>query len=144
VFDPMLVVGASGPAYRANNAAAFFNCWDFVCWAVFYPPVSKRILKPYQRDRITSFLPPEEDAKGSVSAFAIEIAVGSAVSGAKGFVMASESTGATSPSGIPIHMSRGLRTGFKGVLLALGCIWRSVAFSADAQRPKDRAGMFLS
>jgi len=33
--------------------------------------------------------------------------------------------------------------GFKGVLSGLGCIWRSVAFSQNAQRAKDGRGMFL-
>src|SRR6266850_1680409 len=54
--------------------------------AVFYPPVSRHLLKPYQRDRITSFLHPEEDAKGSgYQLLQSKIAVGSGGFWGKGF-----------------------------------------------------------
>src|SRR5712672_4273259 len=65
VLVPLLVVGAFLAGLQWQHAAAFSLAGILLVGAVFYPPVSRRILKPYQRERITSFLHPEEDAKGS-------------------------------------------------------------------------------
>src|SRR5271168_2419557 len=64
VLLPMLVVGAFLAGLQWQHAAVFTLAGILLVGAVFYPPVSKHILKPYQRERITSFLHPEEDAKG--------------------------------------------------------------------------------
>src|SRR5215470_5057998 len=65
VLVPMLVVGAFLAGLQWQHAAIFTLAGILLIAAVFYPPVSRRLLKPYQRERITSFLHPEEDAKGS-------------------------------------------------------------------------------
>src|SRR3979411_1049373 len=61
VLMPMLVVGAFLAGLQWQHAAVFSLAGILLVGAVFYPPVSKRILKPYQRERITSFLPPQAD-----------------------------------------------------------------------------------
>src|SRR5580700_829184 len=65
VLMPLLVVGAFLAGLQWQHAAVFSLAGFLLVGAVFYPPVSRHILKPYQRERITSFLHPEEDAKGS-------------------------------------------------------------------------------
>jgi rod shape determining protein RodA len=65
VLMPMLAVGAFLAGLKWQHAAVFALAGVLLVGAVFYPPVSRRILKPYQRERITSFLHPEDDAKGS-------------------------------------------------------------------------------
>src|SRR5262250_3453690 len=60
VLMPMLIVGAFLAGLKWQHAAVFSLAGIFLIGAVFYPPVSRRILKPYQRERITSFLHPEE------------------------------------------------------------------------------------
>src|ERR1700682_6287336 len=65
VLMPMLVVGAFLAGLQWQHAAGFSVVGVMLVGAVFYPPISRRILKPYQRERITSFLHPEEDAKGA-------------------------------------------------------------------------------
>src|ERR1700704_790831 len=78
VLIPMLVVGAFLAGLQWQHAAVFSLAGILLVGAVFYPPVSKRILKPYQRDRITLFLHPAGDAKGSgYQLLQSKIAVGS-------------------------------------------------------------------
>jgi len=67
VLVPLVVVGAFLAGLQWQHAAVFSLAGILLVGAVFYPPVSRRILKPYQRERITSFLHPEEDAKGALS-----------------------------------------------------------------------------
>jgi len=115
--------------------------------SVFYPPVSRHILKPYQRERITSFLHPEEDAKGSgYQLLQSEIAVGSGGFWGKGFGKGSQNQ----LGYIPVRYSDFIMSawaeeqGFKGVLLALGLYMALLLrLVQNAQRAKDRAGMFL-
>src|SRR5256885_14948581 len=78
VLVPLLVVGAFLGGLQWQHAAVFSLAGALLIGSVFYPPVSRHILKPYQRERITSFLHPEEDAKGSgYQLLQSEIAVGS-------------------------------------------------------------------
>ena len=95
VLVPMLVVGAFLAGLQWQHAAVFCLAGVLLVGAVFYPPVSRRLLKPYQRDRITSFLHPEDDAKGSgYQLLQSKIAVGSGGFWGKGFRQwQSESTG---------------------------------------------------
>src|SRR5260370_19414419 len=65
VLIPMLVVGAFLAGLQWQHAAVFSLAGILLVGAVFYPPVIRRILKPYQRERITSFLHPAEDAQGA-------------------------------------------------------------------------------
>jgi rod shape determining protein RodA len=147
VLMPMLVVGAFLAGLQWQHAAAFSLVGILLVGAVFYPPVSRRILKPYQRERITSFLHPEEDAKGAgYQLLQSKIAVGSGGFWGKGF-----RNGSQNQLGyIPVRYSDFIMSawaeeqGFKGVLLALGLYMALLLrLVQNAQRAKDRAGMFL-
>ena len=147
VLVPLLVVGAFLAGLQWQHAAVFSLAGILLVGAVFYPPVSRRILKPYQRDRITSFLHPEEDAKGSgYQLLQSKIAVGSGGFWGKGF-----GNGTQNQLGyIPVRYSDFIMSawaeeqGFKGVLFALGLYMALLLrLVQNAQRAKDRAGMFL-
>src|SRR5207247_1971394 len=120
VLVPLLAVGAFLAGLQWQHAAVFSLAGILLIGAVFYPPVSRRILKPYQRERITSFLHPEEDAKGSgYQLLQSKIAVGSGGFWGKGF-----SHGSQNQLGyIPVRYSDFIMSawaeeqGFKGVLL---------------------------
>jgi rod shape determining protein RodA len=147
VLVPLLVVGAYLAGLQWQHAAVFSLAGILLIGSVFYPPVSKHILKPYQRERITSFLHPEEDAKGSgYQLLQSEIAVGSGGFWGKGFGKGSQNQ----LGYIPVRYSDFIMSawaeeqGFKGVLLALGLYMALLLrLVQNAQRAKDRAGMFL-
>ena len=147
VLVPLLVVGAFLAGLQWQHAAVFCLAGVLLVGAVFYPPVSRRLLKPYQRDRITSFLHPEDDAKGSgYQLLQSKIAVGSGGFWGKGF-----RNGSQNQLGyIPVRYSDFIMSawaeeqGFKGVLVALGLYMALLLrLVQNAQRAKDRAGMFL-
>jgi rod shape determining protein RodA len=147
VLVPMLVVGAFLAGLQWQHAAVFTLGGVLLIGSVFFPPVSRHILKPYQRERITSFLHPEEDAKGSgYQLLQSKIAVGSGGFWGKGF-----GNGSQNQLGyIPVRYSDFIMSawaeeqGFKGVLLALGLYMALLLrLVQNAQRAKDRAGMFL-
>ncbi|PYU06507.1 MAG: rod shape-determining protein RodA [Acidobacteria bacterium] len=147
VLVPMLVVGAFLAGLKWQHAGIFTLAGILLVGSVFYPPVSKHILKPYQRERITSFLHPEDDAKGSgYQLLQSKIAVGSGGFWGKGF-----GNGSQNQLGyIPVRYSDFIMSawaeeqGFKGVLLALGLYMALLLrLVQNAQRAKDRAGMFL-
>jgi len=72
VLMPMLVVGAFLAGLQWKHAAAI------VLIGVMMLPVGWHFMKPYQKERVTSFLHPEEDAKGSgYQVLQSKIAVGS-------------------------------------------------------------------
>src|SRR6202043_898524 len=86
VLLPMLVVGAFLAGLQWQHAAIISLVGLLAVSSIFYAPVSRHILKPYQRERVTSFLHPEEDAKGSgYQLLQSEIAVGSGGFWGKGF-----------------------------------------------------------
>jgi rod shape determining protein RodA len=147
VLVPMVVVGAYLAGLQWQHAAIFTLAGVLLIGSVFFPPVSRHILKPYQRERITSFLHPEEDAKGSgYQLLQSKIAVGSGGFWGKGF-----GNGSQNQLGyIPVRYSDFIMSawaeeqGFKGVLLALGLYMALLLrLVQNAQRAKDRAGMFL-
>ena len=147
VLVPLFVVGAFLAGLKWQHAAVFGLAGVMLVGAVFYAPVSRRILKPYQRERITSFLHPEEDAKGSgYQLLQSKIAVGSGGFWGKGF-----RHGTQNQLGyIPVRYSDFIMSawaeeqGFKGVLVALGLYMALLLrLVQNAQRAKDRAGMFL-
>ena len=147
VLVPMLVVGAFLAGLQWQHAAIFTLAGILLVGSVFFPPVSRHILKPYQRERITSFLHPEDDAKGSgYQLLQSKIAVGSGGFWGKGF-----GNGSQNQLGyIPVRYSDFIMSawaeeqGFKGVLLALGLYMALLLrLVQNAQRAKDRAGMFL-
>src|ERR1700674_3589238 len=122
VLMPMLAVGAFLAGLKWQHAAVFSLAGILLVGAVFYPPVSRHILKPYQRDRITSFLHPEEDAKGSgYQLLQSKIAVGSGGFWGKGL-----GNGSQNQLGyIPVRYSDfilaalGGELGLRGVFVAL-------------------------
>ncbi len=141
VLLPMLIVGAFLAGLQWKHAAVI------VLIGVLMLPVGWHFLKPYQKDRVTSFLHPEEDAKGSgYQVLQSKIAVGSGGFWGKGF-----GNGSQNQLGyIPVRYSDFIMSawaeeqGFKGVLLALGLYMALLLrLVQNAQRAKDRAGMFL-
>jgi rod shape determining protein RodA len=141
VLLPLLVVGAYLAGLQWKHAAAI------ALIGLLMLPVGWRVLKPYQRERVTSFLHPEEDAKGSgYQVLQSKIAVGSGGFWGKGF-----GNGTQNQLGyIPVRYSDFIMSawaeeqGFKGVLLALGLYMALLLrLVQNAQRAKDRAGMFL-
>ena len=141
VLVPMLVVGAFLAGIKWQHAAAA------VVLAVMMLPMGWHVLKPYQKERITSFLRPEEDPKGSgYQLLQSKIAVGSGGFWGKGF-----GNGSQNQLGfVPVRYSDFILSawaeeqGFKGVFLAL-CLYMALLLRLvqNAQRAKDRAGMFL-
>ena len=141
VLMPMLVVGAFLAGLQWKHAVAI------VLIGLLMLPVGWHFLKPYQKERVTSFLHPEEDAKGSgYQVLQSKIAVGSGGFWGKGF-----GNGTQNQLGyIPVRYSDFIMSawaeeqGFKGVLLALGLYMALLLrLVQNAQRAKDRAGMFL-
>jgi rod shape determining protein RodA len=141
VLMPMLVVGAFLAGLQWRHAAAILLI------GLLLLPVAWHVLKPYQRERVTSFLHPEEDAKGSgYQVLQSKIAVGSGGFWGKGF-----GNGSQNQLGyIPVKYSDFIMSawaeeqGFKGVLVALGLYMALLLrLVQNAQRAKDRAGMFL-
>jgi len=147
VLMPVLAVGAFLAGLQWRHAAIITLAGVLLVGCVFFPPVSRHILKPYQRDRITSFLHPENDPKGSgYQLLQSQIAVGSGGFWGKGF-----GNGSQNQLGyIPVRYSDFIMSawaeeqGFKGVIVALGLYMALLLrLVLNAQRAKDRAGMFL-
>jgi len=141
VLMPMLIVGAFLAGLQWKHAVAI------VLIGVLMLPVGWHFMKPYQKERVTSFLHPEEDAKGSgYQVLQSKIAVGSGGFWGKGF-----GNGSQNQLGyIPVRYSDFIMAalaeeqGFKGVLVALGLYMALLLrLVQNAQRAKDRAGMFL-
>ena len=141
VLLPMLVMGAFLAGLQWKHAAAI------ALVGLLMLPVGWHVLKPYQKERVTSFLHPEEDAKGSgYQVLQSKIAVGSGGFWGKGF-----GNGSQNQLGyIPVRYSDFIMSawaeeqGFKGVLVALGLYMALLLrLVQNAQRAKDRAGMFL-
>ena len=141
VLMPMLIVGAFLAGLQWKHAVAI------VLIGVLMLPVGWHFMKPYQKERVTSFLHPEEDAMGSgYQVLQSKIAVGSGGFWGKGF-----GNGTQNQLGyIPVRYSDFIMSawaeeqGFKGVLVALGLYMAlMLRLVQNAQRAKDRAGMFL-
>jgi rod shape determining protein RodA len=141
VLIPLLIVGAFLAGLQWKHAAAI------TLIGLLMLPVGWHVLKPYQKERVTSFLHPEDDAKGSgYQVLQSKIAVGSGGFWGKGF-----GNGSQNQLGyIPVRYSDFIMSawaeeqGFKGVLLALGLYMALLLrLVQNAQRAKDRAGMFL-
>jgi rod shape determining protein RodA len=141
VLMPMLIVGAFLAGLQWKHAVVI------VLIGILMLPVGWHFMKPYQKERVTSFLHPEEDAKGSgYQVLQSKIAVGSGGFWGKGF-----GNGSQNQLGyIPVRYSDFIMSawaeeqGFKGVLVALGLYMALLLrLVQNAQRAKDRAGMFL-
>ncbi|MBZ5528512.1 MAG: rod shape-determining protein RodA [Acidobacteriia bacterium] len=141
VLMPLLVVGAFLAGLQWKHAAAI------ALIGILMLPVGWHVLKPYQKDRITAFLSPEDDPKGSgYQLLQSKIAVGSGGFNGKGF-----GNGSQNQLGfVPVRYSDFIlaawaeEQGFRGVVLALGLyLALLLRLVQNAQRAKDRAGMFL-
>jgi rod shape determining protein RodA len=141
VLMPLLVVGAFLAGLQWKHAAAI------ALIGILMLPVGWHVLKPYQKERITAFLSPEDDPKGSgYQLLQSKIAVGSGGFNGKGF-----GNGSQNQLGfVPVRYSDFIlaawaeEQGFRGVVLALGLyLALLLRLVQNAQRAKDRAGMFL-
>jgi rod shape determining protein RodA len=110
-------------------------------------PVGWHVLKPYQKERVTSFLHPEEDARGSgYQTLQSKIAVGSGGFWGKGIGRGSQNQLGFVPVRYSDFILAALaeELGFAGVFVTLllytALLLRMIQ---NAQRAKDRAGMFL-
>jgi rod shape determining protein RodA len=141
VLMPMFVIGVFLAGIQWKHAVAL------VLLGLLMLPLGWHVLKPYQKERITSFMRPEEDPKGSgYQLLQSKIAVGSGGFWGKGF-----GNGTQNQLGfVPVRYSDFILSawaeeqGFKGVFLAL-CLYLALLLRLvqNGQRAKDRAGMFL-
>jgi rod shape determining protein RodA len=141
VLVPMLVVGVFLAGIEWKHALAV------VVLALMMLPAGWHVLKPYQKERITTFLHPEDDPKGSgYQLLQSKIAVGSGGFRGKGL-----GNGSQNQLGfVPVRYSDFILAalaeefGFAGVfttlVLYMALLLRLVQ---NAQRASDRAGMFL-
>jgi len=110
-------------------------------------PVGWHFLKPYQKERVETFLRPEDDPRGSgYQTLQSKIAVGSGGFWGKGIGRGSQNQLGFVPVRYSDFILAALaeEAGFAGVFLALllytALLLRMIQ---NAQRAKDRAGMFL-
>jgi rod shape determining protein RodA len=105
------------------------------------------VLKPYQKARITAFLEPEADPRGSgYQILQSEIAVGSGGFWGKGIGKGSQNQLGFVPVRYSDFILAALaeELGFAGVVLALGLyVGLLLRLIANAQQAKDKAGMYL-
>jgi rod shape determining protein RodA len=144
VLVPVAVVGAFLTGIEWKHAAAGLLV------ATLMIPIGwnmRHHLKPYQQQRITTFLHPEENPRGAgYQILQSEIAVGSGGFWGKGFGKGSQNQLGFVPVRYSDFILAALaeEQGFIGIcvvlLLYLGLILRLVD---NAQKAKDRAGMFV-
>jgi rod shape determining protein RodA len=110
-------------------------------------PVAWHELKPYQKERVTSFMRPEDDPKGSgYQLLQSKIAVGSGGFWGKGLGHGSQNQLGFVPVRYSDFIMAALaeETGFAGVFVALALYTALLLrLIQNAQRAKDREGMFL-
>jgi rod shape determining protein RodA len=141
VLVPLAVVGAYLAGIQWKHAVAV------IALGVMMLPLGWHFLKPYQKERIVSFLRPEEDPRGAgYQILQSKIAVGSGGIWGKGL-----GNGSQNQLGfVPVRYSDFIlaalaeEMGFAGVfvtlLLYMALLLRLVQ---NAQRANDRAGMYL-
>ncbi|HYL09439.1 MAG TPA: rod shape-determining protein RodA [Candidatus Acidoferrales bacterium] len=141
VLVPMLVVGVFLAGIQWKHALAI------VLVGMMMLPLGWHVMKPYQKERITTFLHPEDDPKGSgYQLLQSKIAVGSG-----GFYGKGLGNGSQNQLGfVPVRYSDFILAalaeefGFVGVfvtlMLYMGLLLRLVQ---NGRRANDRAGMFL-
>src|SRR5271156_4757904 len=120
VLVPLLVVGAFLAGLQWKHAAAI------ALIGLLMLPVAWRVMKPYQKERVTSFMHPEDDAKGSgYQVLQSKIAVGSGGFWGKGFGNGTQNQLGYIPVRYSDFISRpGLKSrGSKACWLPLGCTW---------------------
>jgi rod shape determining protein RodA len=141
VLVPVAVVGAYLAGIQWKHAAALLLV------AAMMLPVGWHFLKPYQKDRVTTFLRPQDDPKGSgYQILQSKIAVGSGGFWGKGLGHGSQNQLGFVPVRYSDFILAALaeETGFAGVFVAL-LLYAALLLRLiqNAQRAKDRAGMFL-
>ncbi len=141
VLVPLVIVGAFLAGIYWKHAAAV------IVLGVMMLPVGWHFLKPYQKERVTTFLRPEEDPRGAgYQILQSKIAVGSGGFWGKGL-----GNGSQNQLGfVPVRYSDFIlaalaeELGFAGVfatlVLYMALLLRLVQ---NAQRANDRAGMYL-
>jgi rod shape determining protein RodA len=141
VLIPLMVVGAFLAGLQWKHALAI------LALAAVMVPVGYHFLKPYQRERVTTFLRPEEDPRGAgYQILQSKIAVGSGGFWGKGL-----GNGSQNQLGfVPVRYSDFIlaalaeELGFAGVFVALLLyMFLLLRLVQNAQRANDRAGMFL-
>ena len=141
VLVPVAVVGAFLAGIQWKHAAVLLLAGAMML------PVGWHFLKPYQKERVTTFMRPEDDPKGSgYQILQSKIAVGSGGFWGKGL-----GHGTQNQLGfVPVRYSDFIlaalaeETGFAGVFVALALYTALLLrLIQNAQRAKDRAGMFL-
>lgn len=141
---PVAVVGAFLAGIKLKHAAIGLGIVALLVPVAWH---MRRYLKPYQQQRIETFLHPEENPRGAgYQILQSEIAVGSGGFWGKGFEKGSQNQLGFVPVRYSDFILAALaeEQGFIGVcvvlLLYLGLILRLVD---NAQKAKDRAGMYV-
>jgi rod shape determining protein RodA len=141
VLVPVAVVGAFLAGIQWKHALALLLI------AAMMLPIGWHFLKPYQKERVHTFLRPEEDPKGSgYQILQSKIAVGAGGFWGKGLGQGSQNQGGF----VPVRYSDFIlaamaeELGFIGVLAAL-LLYLALLLRLihNAQRAMDRSGMFL-
>jgi rod shape determining protein RodA len=141
VLVPAVVVGAYLAGIDWKHAAALLLVGAMLL------PVGWQFLKPYQKERVETFLRPEEDPRGSgYQTLQSKIAVGSGGFWGKGIGRGSQNQLGFVPVRYSDFILAALaeEAGFAGVFVAL-LLYTALLLRLiqNAQRAKDRAGMFL-
>ena len=141
VLVPLAAVGAFLAGLQWKHMVAV------IALAAIMVPVGYHFLKPYQKERVTTFLRPEEDPRGAgYQILQSKIAVGSGGFWGKGL-----GNGSQNQLGfVPVRYSDFIlaalaeELGFAGVFVALLLyMFLLLRLVQNAQRANDRAGMFL-
>ena len=141
VLLPLMAVGAFLAGLQWKHALAI------LALAAVMVPVGYHFLKPYKRERVTTFLRPEDDPRGAgYQILQSKIAVGSGGFWGKGL-----GNGSQNQLGfVPVRYSDFIlaalaeELGFVGVFVALLLyMFLLLRLVQNAQRATDRAGMFL-
>jgi rod shape determining protein RodA len=141
VLVPVVAVGAYLAGIQWKHLVVI------VLAAALMLPVAWHVLKPYQKERVTAFMRPEEDPKGSgYQILQSKIAVGSGGFWGKGLGHGSQNQLGFVPVRYSDFIMAALaeELGFAGVFLALS-LYAALLLRLiqNAQRAKDREGMFL-
>jgi rod shape determining protein RodA len=141
VLVPLAAVGAYLAGLQWKHSLAI------IALAAMMLPVGWHFLKPYQKERVTTFMRPEEDPRGAgYQILQSKIAVGSGGFWGKGL-----GNGSQNQLGfVPVRYSDFIlaalaeELGFAGVFVALLLyMFLLLRLVQNAQRAHDRAGMFL-
>ncbi len=141
-YLPVAIMGFFLGGMRVKHAAVIL-----VCLALVMPVAWFKVLKPYQRDRLTSFMDPEADPqKKGYQVLQSLVAVGSGGLTGKGIRQGSQTQG----SFLPIPQTDFIFAAFSEEHGFLGAIFLLLLYFVvlmrlihDAQTAPDRAGTFI-